>query len=134
MSGAGGTREVSARAGLLVAVRALVLARDGRLCSCCGAPTTGRPFSILRRSRRAGDSPVSLLTFVGQGDDALDPDDHCARVESGIDPSDQAKGYAVPSWKDPVLIPVLVYRPAESVITVWLTADGEFSFVPPAGA
>ena len=133
VNGPEGTREASPPSGPSAAVRALVLSRDGYSCACCSTPTTGRPHSVVRRSGLGGDSPSNLLTFLGRGEDPLDPDDHRARVESGIDPCDQAKGYEVPSGQDPALVPVLVRTASGPVITVWLTADGQYSFTPPPG-
>ena len=51
--------------GLPRAAVSLVLARDGYACCCCGTPIIGRPHSVRRRSRSAGDSPANLLTFLG---------------------------------------------------------------------
>lgn len=115
-------------------VCAAVLRRDGRACACCGAPIAGRPFGIVRRSRRGGDSPANLLTLLGAGVDPLDPGDHRARVESGIDPSDKAKGYEIAAEQDPALIPVMVFTSPGAGFTAWLTDSGDYAFAPPAEA
>jgi len=107
------------------------IARDGRACVCCSAPIAGRPFGIVRRSRHGGDSPANLLTFLGAGADPLDPDDHRARVESGIDPSDKAKGYEIATGQNPTLVPVMLFTSPGSSITAWLDDAGGYLFAPP---
>lgn len=114
-------------------VRALVMARDGYACPCCGTSVVARPHSVLRRSRDDGDSPANLLTFLGRGENPLDPADHRARVDSRRDPTDAARGFTVPSGQDPALVPVAVSGQA-GWITLWLTAEGACRTEPPPGA
>jgi hypothetical protein len=115
-------------------VRALVMARDGYACPCCGTPVVGRPHSVRRRSRDGGDSPANLLTFLGRGENPLDPADHRARVDSRCDPTDAARGFTVPSGQDPALVPVAVSVFGQAGwITLWLTAEGPYRTEPPPG-
>ena len=115
------------------AMRALVLARDGMACTCCGTAIAGRPHSVRWRNPDAGDSPANLLTFLGDGSRPRDPADHCARVDSGRDPMDAARGFRVPSGQDPALVPVMVMSRAGGM-TLWLTAEGAYRTEPPPGA
>jgi hypothetical protein len=113
-------------------VRALVLARDGYCCVCCGRPVIGEPYSLQHRRRRSqgGDnSPSNLVTVLGTGTTGCHQ-----RIDSRRDPSDEAKGYTVRSWDDPALTPVMVFSPHGSGMTLWLTADGTYSTEPPEGA
>lgn len=114
------------------AVRALVLERDGYACVCCGTSIIGRPYSLqhrLRRSHGGGNSPANLITVLGTGTTGCHE-----RIDSRRDPSDEAKGYTVRSWDDPLLIPVMIFSPHGSGITMWLTDDGTYATEPPAVA
>ena len=114
--------------------QAMALARDGMACSCCGTAVVGRPYSVRRRNPRSGDSLSNLLTFLGDGSRRDDPADHRARVDSGRDPADAARGFTVPSGHDPALVPVLVCTgPHSSWVTLWLTSEGTYGTKPPPG-
>lgn len=109
------------------------MTRDRWACACCGVLVAQRPHSALRRSPDGGDSPANWLTFLGDGSRPHDPADHRARVDSGRDPMDAARGFTVPPGRDPALVPVMVST-TESWVTLWLTADGPYSTEPPPGA
>lgn len=114
------------------AVRALVLARDGHACVCCGASIVGQPYSLQhrkRRSQRGDNSPSNLVTVLGTGTTGCHE-----RIDSRRDPSDEAKGYTVRSWGNPALIPVMVFTSPGAGFSAWLTDDGEYLFAPPAEA
>ena len=88
-------------------VRLLVLERDGHACVCCGRSVIGQPYSLQHRKRRSQggtNSPSNLVTVLGTGTTG-----HHERIDSRIDPEDEAKGYTVRSWDDPALIPVMVF-------------------------
>ena len=71
--------------------RALVLARDGHACVCCGRSIIGQVYSLQHRKRRSqggGNSPSNLVTVLGDGTTGCH-----ARIDSRIDPEDAAKGY-----------------------------------------
>jgi hypothetical protein len=111
------------------AVRALVLARDGRACVCCGRSIVGQPYSLQHRKRRSqgGDSsPSNLVTVLGTGTTGCHE-----RIDSRRDPSDEAKGYTVRSFGNPALIPVMFFTSPDSGFTAWLDDSGELLFAPP---
>ncbi len=111
------------------AVRALCMARDGHACVCCGISVIGRPHSLghrLRASQQGKPVPSNLLTLLGLGTNPLDPDDHHARIDSRRDPSDEAKGYSLRSYQDPLLVPVTVFSASGSGIPLWLSDDGRY--------
>ena len=115
------------------ATRALVLERDGYRCVCpCAGSVIGQRYSIQHRKRRSqggtNDLP-NLLTVLGDGTRGCH-----ARIDSRIDPDDEARGYTVRSWQDPALVPVMLFESSGSGITVWLTADGRYSTEPPGTA
>ncbi len=113
------------------AVRALVLARDGRACVCCGTPIVGRHYSLGHRLRASqGGKPVAsnLITLAGLGGESCH-----GRIDSRRDPSDEAKGYSLRSWKNPLLIPVTVFSPDGPGMPLWLSDDGTYLTVPPEG-
>lgn len=117
--------------------REAVYTRDGRMCVCCGTPIDGRPHSVGHRKRRSqGGKHVmpNLLTFLGPGSNPLDPDDHHARIDSRIDPHDEAKGYTVRRKDDPALIGVMYASEHGSGITMYLDDEGGLSPDAPAGA
>lgn len=111
------------------AVRKLVLDRDGHACVCCGRSVVGQPYSLQHRKRRSqgGDnSPSNLITVLGTGTTGCHE-----RIDSRRDPSDEAKGYTVRSYRDPALIPVMVFTSPGSGFTAWPTDDGKWSFASP---
>jgi 5-methylcytosine-specific restriction endonuclease McrA len=117
--------------------REAVYKRDGHRCACCGQSVRGRPHSVGHRKRRSqlgGNGKSNLLTFLGLGTNPLDPDDHHARIDSRRMPEDEARGYSLRSWQDPLAEGVLVVSEHGSGQTVWLTDDGGYSFAPPEEA
>jgi hypothetical protein len=113
---------------------AIVLRRDHWACVCCGTLVAGRPYSVRYRSPDGGDSPANLLTFLGDGRHPHDPSDHRARVDSGRDPCDAARGYVVPAGQDPALVPVAIASRCGGLAMVWL-GDGEsYLTAAPEGA
>ena len=115
--------------------RKAVYERDGWSCACCGTPVVTRPHSVGHRKRRSqggSNNMDNLLTFLGLGVNPLDPGDHHARIDSRRDPSDEARGLTVRSWKDPALVPVRLFSPDGP--EMWALADGTYSAVPPEGA
>jgi hypothetical protein len=118
-------------------VRALCLARDGHACVCCGISVTGRPHSLghrVRAGQQGKPVPSNLLTFLGLGVNPLDPDDHHARIDSRRDPLDEANGYSLRSWQDPLLVPVKVFSPSGPGMPLWLDDLGNYLTEPPAAA
>lgn len=112
--------------------RALVLERDGHACVCCGRSVIGRRYSLQHRKRRSqgGDnSPCNLLTVLGDGTTGCH-----ARIDSRIDPHDEAKGYTCRSWEDPARIPVMYFTEGGSGIAAWLLPDGTLSVHDPERA
>jgi hypothetical protein len=112
------------------AVRALVLARDGHACVCCGRPITGEHYSLghrLRASQGGKPVPSNLITLLGLGGEL-----HHGRVDSRRDPSDEAKGYSLRSWQNPLLVPVTVFSPHGTGMTLWLDDLGNYLTEPPA--
>jgi 5-methylcytosine-specific restriction endonuclease McrA len=110
-------------------VRALVLARDGYACVCCGQSVIGRPYSLQHRKRRSqggGNSASNLVTVLGTGTTLCHE-----RIDSRRDPHDEARGYTVRSWQDPALIPVMIFSEGGSGVTAWLWDDGEYHFDGP---
>ena len=70
------------------------------------------------------NSPVNLITMLRP----------ChQRVESRIDPQDNAKGYWLRMGEDPALTPVMVFSEHGSGVTAWPTVDGQWVFEMPAG-
>jgi hypothetical protein len=55
-------------------------------------------------------------------------------VDFRRDPSDEAKGYSLWSWQNPLLVPVTVFSPHGSGMTLWLDDYGKYLTVPPEGA
>jgi hypothetical protein len=124
-------RKAPADTGPDARTRALVLGRDGYACVCCGISILGKHYSLQHRQRRSqgGDnSPVNLLTVLGDGTTGCH-----ARIDSRIDPHDEAKGYTVRSFDDPAAIPVMYFSENGSGILAWLEPDGGLSFEPPRG-
>lgn len=118
-----------------MAMRLAVYMRDGWACVCCGTPIDHRPHSVGHRKRRSQGGPNTmdnLLTFLGWGNDAGNPDDHHARIDSRKDPHDEAKGYSVRSRRDPALIPVMYFDQSGCGVSMYLSPDGSLSPDPPA--
>lgn len=113
------------------ATRELVLARDGYACVCCGRSVINQPYSLQHRKRRSQggtNSPSNLVTVLGTGTTECH-----LRIDSRIDPTDEAKGYTVRSWDDPAEMPVMVFSEHGSGVTKYLTEDGRYSDYPPNG-
>jgi hypothetical protein len=112
------------------AVRAAVLARDGFQCVCCGRSVIGQVYSLQHRKRRSqggGSLASNLITVLGDGTTGCHQ-----RIDSRIDPADEAQGYTVRSWDDPALIPVVFHSEHGSGFTAWLADDGGLLFDDPA--
>lgn len=110
-------------------IRALVLARDGYACVCCGRSVIGQRYSLQHRQRRSqcGSSlPDNLLTVLGDGTAGCHE-----RIDSRRDPHDEARGYTVRSGLDPALVPVMICG-EQGGVTVWLGADGSYVTERPA--
>jgi hypothetical protein len=120
---------VTALTGVDPAVAAAAARRDGWMCVCCGEPIAGRPHSAgLRSEHGPADDLRNVLTFLGLGINPLDPDDHHARIDSRVDPNDEARGLTVRGWQNPADVSVML---GDSGALVWLTDDGEYSLAPP---
>lgn len=113
-------------------VRALVLERDGYCCVCCGRSVIGEPYSLQHRQRRSqgGDnSPANLVTVLGTGTTGCHQ-----RIDSRCDPSDEAKGYSLRSYQNPLLVPVTIFSPDGPGMTLWLDDGGKYLTTGPEGA
>jgi hypothetical protein len=111
--------------------RELVLKRDGYACVCCGHSVIGQRYSLQHRQRRSqggSNLPSNLLTVLGDGTTGCH-----ARIDSRMDPHDEARGYTVRSRKDPALVSVMVFSEGGSGVRAWPTDAGEWVFEPPAG-
>jgi hypothetical protein len=112
-----------------LAVRALVLARDGWACVCCGTSVIGQHYSLGHRLRAGqGGKPVpsNLITLLGLGGEL-----HHGRIDSRRDPSDEAKGYSLRSYQNPLLVPVTVFSPHGPGMTLWLDDSGRYLTTAP---
>ena len=112
--------------------RALVLSRDGYSCVCCGRSIIGQVYSLQHRKRRSQggtNCPTNLLTVLGDGTRGCH-----ARIDSRIDPHDEARGYTVRSHQNPAAVSVMIFSESGSGCTKWLTPDGLYSDTPPEGA
>ncbi|MFI6496832.1 HNH endonuclease [Nonomuraea typhae] len=120
-----------------VAVRQLVLGRDGYACVCCGRSIIGRQYSLQhRRARKMGgsrlpwiDQPQNLITVLGSATTLCH-----GRMEKR-QRADQDRGYVISEWPeiDPARIPLIVVTEFGEA-TVWLTPDGGLSSDPPKEA
>jgi hypothetical protein len=110
-------------------VRALVLARDGHRCVCCGRSVLGQHYSLGHRVRASqGGRPVAsnLVVLLGLGGERCH-----GRIDLYRDPADAAKGYRLQSGQDPRLISVMVFSPGGSGATVWLDDLGNYLYEAP---
>lgn len=107
--------------------RALVLARDGHACVCCGESVLRRPHSIGHRLRASQGGKLlltNLLTFLGLGNGMV-ADDHHHRIDQRKEPQDEIRGYTVRSRTDPSSVPVFYAAPAgRDPFWALLEADG----------
>lgn len=95
-------------------VRALVLARDGYCCACCGISVIGRRYSLQHRDARgfggtsdpAASLPSNLVTMAGTGTTECH-----GRVEHYRDPADGVKGYRLREGTDPAGVAVMYATP-----------------------
>ena len=113
-------------------VRALVLARDGHACVCCGLSIIGQRYSLghrLRASQGGKAVPSNLLTFLGGGGELCH-----GRIDNRDNPEDEAKGYTVRSGFDPASIPVMFFSPHGPGFSAWLDDEGNLLFDDPATA
>src|SRR5258708_28261067 len=76
-------------------------------------------------SNPLANSAANLLTMLR---------DHHRRVESRIDPEDNAKGYWLRMGESPLLTPVMVFSPGGPGVTAWPTLDASDVFEAPVGA
>ena len=86
-----------------------------------------------RRSQGGTNALTNLLTFLGLGDGSTGDDDHHRRIDTRIDPTDEARGLTVRSWQDPARIPVVIATEAGPV-AYWLTPDGRYAEQGPGEA
>jgi hypothetical protein len=114
-----------------------VLERDGCRCVCCGISVIGQFYSLQHRDARGMggtrrehvNCPCSLITMLGSGTTGCH-----GRVESNIDPEDEAKGYALRHGQVARLVPVMVFEsPGGSGLSQYATCDGQWSTAAPAG-
>jgi hypothetical protein len=114
------------------ATRAIVYARDGYACVCCGRTVIGQVRSIGHRKRRSqglDNRACNLLTFLGTGSTSCH-----GRIDSRVDPDDEAHGYTLRSRQDPLLVGVMYFERDGSGVTRWLEADGGVLLAAPVGA
>jgi hypothetical protein len=69
-----------------------------------------------------------LITLAGTGTTGCH-----LRIDSRIDPEDEAKGYTVRSFDNPADVSVMVFGEHGSGAVKYLTADGGYSDYPPGG-
>jgi len=113
--------------------RSLVLARDNWQCVSCGKPAGGgfTWWSIQHRVARGQGGGNELWNLVLLCGSATSPG--CHRRCEDRDREMQAQGYWLESWQDPRTEPVMIHG-AQGGMTVWLTADGRYSYEPPREA
>lgn len=111
--------------------RETVLERDGYACVCCGQSVIGQVYSLQHRKRRSqggSNCTCNLLVVLGSGSTG-----HHWRIDSRIDPEDEAKGYTVRSGQDPASVPVMVFEADGSGLSQFATCDGAWSTAAPEG-
>lgn len=113
-------------AGPSLAVRELVLARDGFSCVCCGTSVIGRQYSLLRRVSQGPDRPENLITVLGWG-----TEDCCGRICLFRVRADKAKGYRLAAGTDPANEPMVIFTEDGGAL-VWLTPSGTYCTEPPS--
>ena len=104
--------------------------RDAGSCLACRA----RGTDVVHRVRRGVGYNADPVLAFGLANAVLLCAVHCARAEDLADPEMEAKGYRLRLWQKPEEEPVTMFSESHSGITVWLTASGEFSTVPPERA
>lgn len=119
-------RKVRRNRGPNLAVRKLVLARDGFSCVCCGTSVIGRRYSLLRRASQGPDTPENLITVLGWG-----TEDCCGRIYLFRVRADKEKGYRLAAGEDPANKPMVIVTEDGGAL-VWLTASGSYSTGPPS--
>ena len=100
--------------------------------SAAGGPSSARstPCSTASGAPRAGTTRrATSWPFWATG-----PPDATLRIDSRIDPHDEAKGYTVRSFDDPALVPVMFFDESGGGFTAWLADDGSLSFDGPGVA
>lgn len=106
--------------------RATVIDRDKARCVCCGLSVIGQVYSIQHRKRRSqggGNCPCNLIVVLGDGTRGCH-----ARIDSRIDPEDEARGYTVRSHDDPASVSVMIFdSPGGPGVTLFPTCDGAWS-------
>lgn len=106
-------------------LRKLVLERDGYGCACCGRSIIGERYTIGFRKRQGRGGrciPSNLLTFLHECD---------RRIDSRIDPRDEANGYWVLSSQDPREVPVVLSGITGPGLGVWLDDAGGYLLEDP---
>lgn len=124
-----GAPDPNRNSGPSAVIRALCLARDGYACVCCGTPVVGQHYSLghrLRASQGGKPVPSNLITLLGLGGEL-----HHGRIDSRRDPSDEARGYSLRSYQDPLVVPVTVCSPHGPGMSLWLSDDGRYLTAPP---
>jgi hypothetical protein len=124
---AGQVKSAAKKKGPTPEVRALVLARDGYACACCGVSVIGRRYSLghrLRASQGGKPVPSNLLTFLGLGGEACH-----GRIDQRRRPADEDRGLTVRSYMDPALVPVTLFDGRR----VWLDDAGRYLDCEPEG-
>jgi hypothetical protein len=115
-------------------VRALVIARDGARCVCCGRSILDQQASLQHRDARGmggtsdphANCPCNLILLLGSGTTGCH-----GRVESREDPHDNGKGYWLRNGEIPALTSVMVFTsPGGSGVSAYPTCDGQWSDVP----
>src|SRR5258708_18155151 len=113
--------------------RGLVLARDSSRCVCCGRSVIRQAHDLQHRDARGMRGTSNPLANTAANPLTMLRDHH-RRVESRIDPEDNAKGYWLRMGESPLLTPVMVFSPGGPGVTAWPTLDGSYVFEPPVGA
>ena len=114
--------------------RFLVYEREGLRCASCGTYLGGETCwrSIQHRKARGvgGDNRLeNLILLCGS---ATSPG--CHRRAEDRDRELHARGMWLRSDEDPALVPVMLFEPSGSGMTVWLSGDGFYRTEPPEAA